>query len=328
MKRNIGFTTVRVTVIALIGMICSTRLDAEFQEPKLLLSASAGSGPGEFGWWFPSQSEEGEPIFPSDFAVDREGNFWVLDDVNNRIQKFKGSGQFISSWDGGGKTIQRGASLDADGEGNLYVITRLQKQLKITKLNSEAQEIANISFEYQQSASFNLRVTSKGEMSIFGGSKALFLDKEGQVSAIKTGVHTIFSSPYGNHLLTASSEDGGRWTFKKHLGVPKEGTTETLVSVRKQGSQRGRTVLIDRNGHLFVYSIEKEGPGSIQVYDHQGEYLSTIPDCPKNMKGRPGSGDDFTTDIHGNFYQLQIIPEWERESAEGFVKIWKWERGE
>ena len=326
MKQNTGFTTVMVTVIALICMICSTRLDAEFQEPKLLLSATAGSGHGEFGWWFPSQSEEGEPIFPSDFAVDREGNLWVLDDVNNRIQKFTENGQFVSSWDGGGKIIQRGASLDADGEGNLYVITRLQKQLKITKLNGRAKEIDNIPFEYQRGAYLNLRVTSKGEMSIFGGRNALFLDKKGRVSAIKTGVHTIFSSPYGNHLLTASSENGGRWAFKKHLGIPKEGAVETRVSVRKQGSQRGRTVLIDGNGHLFVYSIEKNRPGSIQVYDRHGEYLSTIPDCPKNMKDRPGSSDDFTTDIHGNFYQLQIIPKWERKSAEGFVKIWKWDK--
>lgn len=328
MERNIDFTTVMVTAIALICMICSARVEAEFQEPELLLSASAGSGPGEFGWWFPSQGEDGEPILPSDFTVDREGNLWILDDVNNRIQKFTENGQFILSWDGGGKTIQRGASLDADDEGNLYVITRLQKQLKITKLNGKAQEIDNISFEYQRGTYLNLRVTSKGEMSIFGGRKALFLDKEGQVYAIKTGVHTIFSSPYGNHLLTASSENGGRWAFKKHIGIPKEGAVETRVFVKKQGSQRGRIVLIDGNGHLFVYSIEKNRLGSIQVYDCHGEYLSTIPNCPKNMKGRPGSGDDFATDIHGNLYQLQITPEWELESAEGFVKIWKWDRRE
>ncbi len=65
----------------------------------------------------------------------------------------------------------------------------------------------------------------------------------------------------------------------------------------------------------------------MEFYGSGGEYLGLVPDCPKRTLGNPGSGDDFVTDGNGNLYQIQLTPSWwERESAKGSVKIWKWER--
>lgn len=76
--------------------------------PKVIIEGKWGTGPGEFGvaWTYASdvnspQDESGEipPIFPSSLAVDSKGYIYVLDTVNNRIQKFNTSGKYLKSID-------------------------------------------------------------------------------------------------------------------------------------------------------------------------------------------------------------------------------------
>ncbi len=61
---------------------------------------------------------------PRDILLDRDGNLYVSDTGNKRVQKFTPDGQFLGAWGGGGITPGRfeepvGLALDADG--NIYV---------------------------------------------------------------------------------------------------------------------------------------------------------------------------------------------------------------
>jgi len=75
--------------------------------PKVIIEGKWGTGPGEFGvaWTYASDTDspmspsgsKSMPIYPSSLAVDGKGNIYVLDAINNRIQKFDAEGKFLKA---------------------------------------------------------------------------------------------------------------------------------------------------------------------------------------------------------------------------------------
>jgi hypothetical protein len=59
--------------------------------PKVIIEGKWGTGPGEFG----KQDGYERDDVPSSLAVDSKGNIYVLDYVNNRIQKFSEGGKHL-----------------------------------------------------------------------------------------------------------------------------------------------------------------------------------------------------------------------------------------
>jgi DNA-binding beta-propeller fold protein YncE len=68
---------------------------------------------------------QGEFDNPYSVDVDSEGNIYVSDVNNHRIQKFSGNGDFISTFgnesEGNGLFIEP-EGIDVDSEGNIYVV--------------------------------------------------------------------------------------------------------------------------------------------------------------------------------------------------------------
>lgn len=74
--------------------------------------------------WSLTGSGDGYPGKPMDVAVDSKGNVYVADHVNNCIQKFAGSGAFVTKWGSTGTgdgQFQNPCSVDVDSAGNVYV---------------------------------------------------------------------------------------------------------------------------------------------------------------------------------------------------------------
>ena len=57
----------------------------------------AGPGPYEFGFWSDGRVNDPEILEPSSMAVDSKGNIYILDAINNRVQKYSGEGAYIKS---------------------------------------------------------------------------------------------------------------------------------------------------------------------------------------------------------------------------------------
>lgn len=62
--------------------------------PQVLIAGKWGSGPGEFGLGA-SMGEEGDDVIPKELVQDDSGNIYVLDNWNNRIQKFNVNGKYL-----------------------------------------------------------------------------------------------------------------------------------------------------------------------------------------------------------------------------------------
>ena len=73
--------------------------------------ASFGQFITKWGWYGTS---DGDMISPSGVAVDSEGNVYVTDRDNHRVQKFTADGEFIAAW--GTEVKPRSAIFDEMGE--------------------------------------------------------------------------------------------------------------------------------------------------------------------------------------------------------------------
>ena len=65
--------------------------------PKVIIEGKWGTGPGEFGTWGQFVNSEEESYQPSSIAIDNQGNIYILDLVNERIQKFDSNGKYLKS---------------------------------------------------------------------------------------------------------------------------------------------------------------------------------------------------------------------------------------
>lgn len=79
--------------------------EVETYSPEILVEGGWGEEPGRFGvaWTYPNslanESPSGriEPFYPLSIAVNSRGEVYILDPVNNRIQKFSNAGTYLLS---------------------------------------------------------------------------------------------------------------------------------------------------------------------------------------------------------------------------------------
>jgi DNA-binding beta-propeller fold protein YncE len=97
--------------------------------------------------------QKGQMSGPSDVTFDQQGNIYVADTNNNRIEKYDSQGNFlaVAGGFGGDVTLNQPWSMAVDSDGNVYVadtwnhdITKLDKDLKqVKKWGSGGQVEAN-----------------------------------------------------------------------------------------------------------------------------------------------------------------------------------------
>ena len=100
---------------------------------------------------------DGQFIWPTGIAVDREGCVYISSESENRIQKFSPTGQFLSKWGtpgGGDGELDGPSSMVFDHDENLYVVDHLNN--RVQKFTKEGKFLLKWGTKGEDDGQFNL----------------------------------------------------------------------------------------------------------------------------------------------------------------------------
>ena len=235
-------------------------------------------------WYFSS---------PHGIAIDRQGNVYVADSDNHRIQKFSSSGTFITKWGSEGSgdgEFNHPRGIAIDGQGNVFVADSVNH--RIQKFSSSGTFITKWGSEG----------SGDGEFSYPGG---IAIDGQGNVFVADSMNDRIqkFSSS-GTFITKWGSEGSGDGEFNYPYGIAIDGQGNVFVAdsdnhriqkfsssgtfITKWGSEgsvdggfnRPRGIAIDGQGNVFVADSQYD---RIQKFSSSGTFITKW--------GSKGSGD-------------------------------------
>ena len=248
----------------------------------------AGAGNGEFN-------------LPSSMAVDPEGNLFVADMFNNRIQKFTSAGVFLRSY--GRQGFGDGLFLNPAGvaisrSGRLHVGDSKNYRVQVFTLGLD----------------FILRFGAEGSDAgkFFGGSLKVATDSANNVYVLDTWLYRVQKfTPDGGFLLQFGSQGSGNGQFLDPQDLAIDGAGNVWVADRlgdklQKFDSNGRHLLtvdmfrlrLNRPISLAVDSFDNVYAGvesaTVGTFDSNGQLLSHI--------GLTGMPNGLTFDRDDNLY--------------------------
>jgi tripartite motif-containing protein 71 len=229
----------------------------------VMMLGVSGAGDGEFNF------QRGAGDFIGGLALDTQGNLYVADNQNQRVQKFDSNGNFLLKWGSKGTGDGQFVSpieVTVDGQGNVYVIDDSRDDIQ----------------KFGPNGNFLLKWgghgSGEGQLSNTGG---IAVDGQGNVYVADFGNNRVqkFNSS-GSFLLKWGSKGGGNNQFDAPCDVA-----------------------VDAQGNVYVSNLvpHEESQPRIQKFDSRGNFLSRW--------GSLGTGNgEFTSpcgialDREGNVY--------------------------
>jgi hypothetical protein len=149
---------------------------------------------------------------PLDMALDKEGNLYVLDTGNHRIQKFSPEGGYVATFGRQGNgpgEFHFPTSLDIDGSGNLIVGSQYSRKIQYLDTSGEERESLVVTEDFSQfvrALGAERLLTAAGRSSFFRDENIKAPDPLFQFMDRKGHVLGTFGKPrdYRNGLLNAS----------------------------------------------------------------------------------------------------------------------------
>ncbi len=284
-----GSHTLTVTATDALGHIATKQLNynttGDKQAPALsttgLPSESSSTPVGATYWSAFGTPGPGDGLLnrPADVAVGPNGEVWVADKNNHRIQKFDAEGKFqfkFGTKGSGDGQLWAPAALAIDAQGNLWVADSSNR--RVQKFNPEGKFLAK----------FGSQGTGNGQFS-GNGSRGIAIDAQGNIWVSdysnriqKFNANGEFLKVVGAGQFGASAGldvGGGKvWVgdmSNNRLSVFSE-AGEYLFKVGSAGSGNGQfmqpdAVEVDAQGNVWVGD---EGNQRVQQFNQAGEFVA------------------------------------------------------
>lgn len=307
-------------VESVLILVCVTSITAQADmeaKAEVVVKGRYGSADGEFGL---KKYEDQSWAEPTGIAIDSKGNIYIADPLNNRIQKFDKSGQFLIKISLEIKKSQQRFAMTVDDlavdqKDNLYAVSRHEQ--KIVKYTPNGRIIQTIRFRELDIAWLERRgwrsggyfqaeriaVDIVGNIYMKGFRELIKLSKDGKLKnkwRLEGGSYFI---DHMGHLYI--SQELGRWDKYdqegKLLGVV-ECEKEYLMAFNLAESGRCQfpPKFIDKNGfrYYFEFNQKTNGLESILKVDRDGSFVRYK--APHIDVWQPQNMTKF--DVDGNLY--------------------------
>ncbi|MCX7839481.1 MAG: SMP-30/gluconolactonase/LRE family protein [Anaerolineae bacterium] len=159
-------------------------------------------------------------VFPRNIAFDAQGNFYVVDSDNHRIQKFNANGEFILAWGTRSpdniapppSTFNQPWGIAVDKSGNVYVADTWNH--RIQKFD------ANGKFLTMWGTNGDTRGIAQGNPLLFYGPRAIAIDAQGNLLVTDTGNKRVLKfAPDGTPLAQYGGVGAEPGKFLEPVGI-------------------------------------------------------------------------------------------------------------
>jgi tripartite motif-containing protein 71 len=235
-------------------------------------------------------SGDGQLKAPADIAVDAQGNLWVVDKTNNRIQKFDSSGKYLAKF---------GSLGSGNGQFNRPTAITIASNGDLLVTDSGNGRVERFSSAGAYLSQFGSKGTGNGQFS-GAGPEGIAIDSSGNIWVSDTGAGRLqkFSSA-GVFSKVAGSKGSG----SGQLGEPTGLDVDTSGNVWVADWQNNRVSRFNSNGEFLSQfgslgsgdgqfshpdEIEIDKLGNVWVGDQSNNRIQQF-DLSAQFKGKFGS---------------------------------------
>lgn len=269
-------------------------------------------------------SGNGQLETPADVAMDADGNLWVADKGNHRIQKFSASGAFLSQFGTQGSAdgqLTSPSSLTIDAAGNIWVTD--QGNHRVQKFSPSGQFLAKFGSLGTGNGKFlgpnGIAIDESGAIWVCDAVKVERFTPQGQfIERVGTagsgpgqlsGPNSLDVDPEGNVLVAEATND--------RVSVF-DGDGDFLRTIGSAGTGPGQfanpaEVNVDPYGNVWVADNQAN---RVQLFNLDGDYLATF--------GGPGAGiGQFSLDLSAGLLADGSGRIWVSDPGHDRVQRWR-----
>jgi len=179
---------------------------------------------------------------PKDLAVDKNGNIFVVDQNNNRIQKFDSNGKYILQWGSEGDTegkFNKPTGICVDAQGKVYVTDTWNHRIQVFDNDGKVKRTC-------------------GNNKVCWAPKDIVVDDSGYLYIANTGFHSIKKcTRSGTEIWNIGSKGAGAIQFTEPVGLALDKTGRLYVA----DTANKRISVFDKDGHhvkqINVFGLEE-----------------------------------------------------------------------